>query len=265
MKLAVLMTCYNRVETTLRCLRLLYAQNSDAELSVYLVDDASPDKTGMRVKTDFPEVNVINGTGVLYWSRGMALAWRSAVGDFDAYLWLNDDVFFNEGALQQLIEDAHATRWEGAIIGSFLDVAGNMTYGVMEDWKWVEPMGLPRETKGDISGNCVLIPKSVFEKVGIIADCYSHAYGDYDYSARMRKIGIPYYLSSTICGRCDNDKPDYALESKSLFKRIACLFRPNGHNWRDAVVYRLRHYGILRAFVTAVHVPYLVIKGRKKR
>ena len=211
MKLAVLMACYNRVETTLRCLRLLYAQNSEAELSVYLVDDASPDKTGVRVKTEFPEINVVNGTGNLYWSCGMALAWRSAVGDFDAYLWLNDDVFLNEGTLQELIEDAEKTKWQGAIIGSFVDASGVMTYGVLEKWKWIYPVGHPLLTEGDISGNCVLIPRRVFNQVGFIADCYSHAYGDYDYSARMRKLKVPYYLASRICGRCDNDKPDYAL------------------------------------------------------
>ena len=265
MKIAVLLTCFNRAEITLRCLRSLFSQQSNAELSVFLVDDKSPDRTGERVKEEFPCVNVINGTGTLFWSKGMNLAWRSAGGDFDAYLWLNDDVVLADGALAGILEDAEAVGWRGAIIGSFLDGNGQMTYGVLEDWKWIRPTGAPLLTAGDISGNLVLVPKSVADKVGIIADCYSHAYGDYDYSARMRKNNIFYYLASKICGRCDNDKPDYALEGKTLRERVSCLFKPNGHNWRDAIIYRWRHYGLLRTLVTAIHVPYLVIKGKKRK
>lgn len=263
--IAALLTCYNRVEITMRCLKVLFGQRCNATLSVFLVDDASPDKTGERVKAEFPEVNVIMGTGSLFWTKGMNLAWKTAGECWDAVLWLNDDVELKDGAIAGLMADADATEWKGAIVGSFVDGEGKMTYGVMENWKWIEPLGRPRLTDGDISGNLVLVPKKVVEKVGIMADCYSHAYGDYDYSARMRKAGVPYYLASHVCGRCDNDKPDYALESKSLLERVNCLFQPNGHNWRDAIVYRWRHYGLLRTIITAIHVPYLVVKGSRAK
>ena len=232
-------------------------------MSVFLVDDASPDKTGERVQMEFPQVHVIEGTGSLYWTRGMHLAWKTAGTGYDAYLWLNDDVILDDGALEGMLDDADAVGWRGAIVGTFLDGNGMMSYGVMENWRWVVPAGKPLLTDGDISGNLVLVPKCVVEKIGMIADCYSHAYGDYDYSARMRKARIPYYIASKVCGRCDNVKPDYALESKSLAERVKCLFQPNGHNWRDAIVYRWRYYGIFRTLVTAIHVPYLVIRGKR--
>lgn len=264
MKIAVLLTCYNRVETTLRCLKALFGQRCDAELSVFLVDDKSPDRTGVKIKAEFPQVTVIMGTGTLFWCRGMHLAWKTAGSGYDAYLWLNDDVVLADGALAGILKDADAVGWRGAVVGSFVDGHGQMSYGVMEKWKWIMPTGKPLATVGDISGNLVLVPKRVVDTIGIIADCYSHAYGDYDYSARMRKASIPYYLASNVCGRCDNVKPDYALEGKSLKDRVSCLFKPNGHNWRDAIVYRWRHYGLLRTLITAIHVPYLVIKGKRQ-
>ena len=73
--IAVLMTCYNRVETTLRCLHSLFNQtikqsdNQTISLDVWLVDDASPDQTGAKVKAAFPEVHVIEGAGGLFWWR----------------------------------------------------------------------------------------------------------------------------------------------------------------------------------------------------
>ena len=78
MSIAVLMTCHNRVETTLACLRRLTPQLSPTD-GVFLVDDGSMDGTGVKVKAEFSDVNVINGDGTLYWARGMHLAWKSAI------------------------------------------------------------------------------------------------------------------------------------------------------------------------------------------
>ena len=57
MKIAVLLTCHNRREKTLSCLKNLLEQNlEDIDLSVYLVDDGSSDGTSDAIKEHFPEV-----------------------------------------------------------------------------------------------------------------------------------------------------------------------------------------------------------------
>ena len=65
MKIAVLMTCFNRVNTTLACLERLFAQMLPEGYSfdVWLVDDASPDKTGAKVKSAYPQANVVQSPG----------------------------------------------------------------------------------------------------------------------------------------------------------------------------------------------------------
>ncbi len=81
MKIAVLLTCFNRVEITKLCLNTL---KSHQELyDVFLVDDGSTDDTNSVVKSMYPFVHVVDGSGDLFWSRGMHVAWKRAANTYD--------------------------------------------------------------------------------------------------------------------------------------------------------------------------------------
>jgi GT2 family glycosyltransferase len=91
-RIAVLMTCYNRREKTLACLRALKEATKAAagisDTDVYLVDDGCTDGTAEAVRLSFPNVQIVAGTGSLYWCGGMRLAWREAAKSrYDAYVW----------------------------------------------------------------------------------------------------------------------------------------------------------------------------------
>lgn len=94
--LAVLMTCYNRVAVTRRCLQRLFRcpLPENWRLAVWLVDDASPDRTGDIVVREFPAVHVIPSPGNLFWCKGMRLAWDTAAvaQDYDAYLCMAQEI-----------------------------------------------------------------------------------------------------------------------------------------------------------------------------
>ena len=70
--IAVLMTCYNRRETTLECLESLFKAQVPKEttLSIYLVDDGSTDGTGDSVRERYPAVKVLNGAEVFIGAVG---------------------------------------------------------------------------------------------------------------------------------------------------------------------------------------------------
>ena len=59
------------------------------------------------IGTCFPNVNLVQGSGDLFWNQGMRLAWNTAikVRDFDFYLWLNDDTIIDREGLLKLFED----------------------------------------------------------------------------------------------------------------------------------------------------------------
>ncbi len=107
MKISVLLTCHNRKEKTLACLRKLYEQDtSDINVNVFLVDDGCTDGTAEAIREEFPQIHIIQGDGTLYWNRGMCLAWEESrkCGDYDAVLWLNDDTMLLPSSLKTLME-----------------------------------------------------------------------------------------------------------------------------------------------------------------
>lgn len=64
MKIAVLLTCFNRKNKTLACLKSLFGIIPNCH--VYLVDDKSTDGTSEAIKQNFPQVKIIKGDGNLF-------------------------------------------------------------------------------------------------------------------------------------------------------------------------------------------------------
>lgn len=250
-RIAVLMTCYNRVQTTLECLRKLFAQKMPEgyAFDVWLVDDASPDKTGDKVKAAFPHVNVIEGTGSLFWCKGMRLAWDRAAEsrDYDFYLWLNDDVMLNADAIDGLVGDYD--RQGGVVVGklssddSFSDVSYSLHGNFM-------------------NGNFVLVPRETVQKVGKICGSYRHQYGDYDYGLHVVKSGAALSSSTRICGVCPQQPSRYnRCKGRGLLSRLSLLADPRGHDLHDAFLYKYRNWGLARALLSVVHVSAKVALG----
>ena len=72
MKIAAIMTCHNRKNKTMACLKSLFT--IIPETDVYLTDDGSTDGTSEAVLYTYPNVHIISGDGNLYWNRGMYVA-----------------------------------------------------------------------------------------------------------------------------------------------------------------------------------------------
>ena len=194
MRVAVIMTAHNRRETTLACLRSLERQELDrgAGLRIYLTDDGSVDGTTEAVRAVMPGTHIIAGDGSLYWNRGMLRAWRAAVaGDFDFYLWLNDDAILRGDAVGRLLRIS-----EGSVIavGATCDPAGGgLTYGGLRRRTGRLAFDLIPPDDHAVScdtfnGTCVLIPRRVAERVGLLNAAFQHSLGDIDYGLRA---GVP--------------------------------------------------------------------------
>ena len=182
------MTCFNRKDKTLQALDSLFGQLADAD--VYLVDDGCTDGTGEAVKQQFPRVSVIQGTGNLFWNRGMHLAWTTAAAqhDYDFYLWLNDDTLLLADAIQDLLACSESEQHQSVICGSTCaaNSPDDITYGGWIKTDILKPNG-QKQCCDFANGNILLVPKFVYKKVGTNDPVYHHSMGDFDYGARARK------------------------------------------------------------------------------
>lgn len=239
--LAVLMTCHNRRELTVRCLESLRAQTDDANISLFLVDDGSSDGTAEAVRAAWPDAHVIPGNGSLFWNGGMRLAWDTAAqaDGFDHYLWLNDDVVLEPGAIARLLrEAAELAGPDGAIIvaGSTRGPQGDeVTYGGQQRPDARRPLRLTVVPPGptpipveSVSGNIVLVSAAAFARLGNLSPAFVHIFGDLDYGLMARAAGIPVYAGSGFFGECEG--PD--MSGTSLDPRLTRLRRLR-LRWRE--------------------------------
>lgn len=252
-KIAVLLTCHNRREKTLSCLENLFkaALPIHTALEVFLVDDGSTDGTASAVKKKFPEAYIIRGSGNLYWTRGMHLAWKTALkaGDFDIFVWLNDDVDLKEHALVELVNTAYET---GAVVAGSMQSksTGKITYGGRDEQaRLIEPNDQVQPCEV-INGNFVAIPYQIYEDLGNLDPLFPHAIGDFDYALRAKKAGHKIYIAPGFLGFCENHEnlPKWCLSSVKLHQRIKHLYSPLGSSHpRYFFIFEKRHFGLARA------------------
>lgn len=249
MKIAVLLTCHNRKEKTLKCLFSLFTILLDCD--VFLVDDASSDGTSAAIKENFPRVNIMKGGGDLFWSRGMHLVWSEAIKkEYDYYLWLNDDTELYPFFFEELIKCSELGNKHCIVSGLVEDADENIIYGGTDENRRKLQISGTIQKITNMNGNIVLIPKSVVDEIGILDPVYHHDLGDVDYGLRAIKAGIDVYSTRKAIGLgvsnnfCRVRKWDTTLEQR--FKK---LYSPLGSHPRINFYFRKKHFGIINAVV----------------
>jgi GT2 family glycosyltransferase len=196
--IAILLTCFNRRETTLACLSSIEAAvGGAATYRIVIVDDNSPDGTAEAVQQAFPEARVVMGNGSLYWNGGMRRAWQASLSlKPDFFVWLNDDTILRPDAIRDLLSLYHSQAFAKTIVtGCTVDpVTRRVTYGGYRKAHGLSQLRFRRLEWNEIhcdtmNGNCVLIPQSAVADIGINARQYRHAFGDNDYGLRATRRG----------------------------------------------------------------------------
>jgi GT2 family glycosyltransferase len=204
------------------------AERASVALRAIVVDDASTDGTADALRGAFPWVEVVSGSGALYWNRGMHAGFERALrATADHYLWLNDDTLLQADALQRLLEQAERVRRADGrpaiVVGATADAGGRVSYGGSVAHSRLKrfsyhPVWHEREPQrcDAMNGNCVLIPRAIALQVGNLDPVYEHAMGDTDYALRARRAGYAVYVAAGIVGRCSNNPAKGTFNDRSL-------------------------------------------------
>ena len=184
--------------------------------------------------------------------------WRSAQRGLRFYLWLNDDTFLYDNAIDKLLDSWESRKKAGhpdsIIIGGTVDpVSGQFSYGGFQRAsRWT--LKLLHVSPGDtlkecttMCGNCVLIPKAVSDKVGNIEPFYKHRWGDPDYGLRTRMQGGTVWITPGYIGECEANPLAEAWTDNTLSikDRIKDFHSVKGYRREDWFFYVRRHGGLL--------------------
>lgn len=257
--IAVLLTCHNRKGKTLSCLASLFAQQlTDINLNVWLVDDGSSDGTAQAVAEHFPAVQLIAGSGQLFWNGGMRLCWQQALCQpAGFYLWLNDDVTLLPDALTRLVlcyDRQLSLGAVGAVVGTVQDPHNQRpSYGGRRAfWRWlplsIGPVLTPQSQAMScdyVNGNLCLIPAAAVQQVGILSEHFTHSMGDFDYSIRLRRAGLKLWIAPGLFGDCALNPLSGSVKDASvpLAVRVGWMAKPTKCPPLPEWLYFIRQHG----------------------
>jgi GT2 family glycosyltransferase len=250
-EIAILLACFNRKQKTLAFFDSLVNQHSFKKWSIdiFLLDDGSTDGTADAVKEKYPYVNILTGTGNLFWAGGMRTIWEHAIAykNYDLFCLFNDDVALYDNAFEDLIKHYQDVGKKGTIlVGSTLDPKTNkLSYGgyLLKHDKHVKY--LPVIPDADQSTPChiananiLLVDSATVQKIGIFSTAYTHYLADFDYTLMAYRAGINVLVAPGYYGYCEDDHGNAWMPgSKPLKERINYLYSPKGLAYKEYLFY----------------------------
>lgn len=255
------MTCHNRCVSTLSSLDKLFRSNLDMmsiNLRVFLVDDGSTDGTTTAVEARYPQVQIIRGSGHLFWNGGMHAAFQAANGvDYDYIFWLNDDTYLYPDALTCMLETENTIRKQFdsqcIVVGVIRDPESKaISYSGYRFIPGAGPLAFEKIQVSDVpqpcdtmNGNCVLIPARIARCLGNLDPEFTHAMGDMDYGFRAIDKGFKIYTAPGIAGECIKNlgRGSWMDTDLTLRARWRALLGPKGLPLREWRLFTQRHCG----------------------
>lgn len=260
MKPCVVIPAHNRQATTARCLQQLRDQGLFSWARVVVIDDGSSDGTAERVRRDFPQTDLLQGDGSLWWAGAMEKGMRWAMAESaPAIFWLNDDCYPRSNTLAALM--AYAMAHDCIAVGQAVTPSGFRYGGFRKTSMWFERVvceGSGAEPCDTFNGNCVCLPRAVVESIGYPdSRTLPHALADTDYGLRAKAAGIhAFVLGEALCDNEENPTSRSWLRDDVPLRDIwRYMTTPKGLHYGPAFLrFCLRHWGTWGLVVAGV--PY---------
>jgi GT2 family glycosyltransferase len=202
-RIEIVTPVHNRRDLTLQFLKSLARIDCrNLETHIIIVDDGSSDGTAEAIREKFPDVEIVEGDGNLWYTAGTNKGLKAALKyDPDYILAVNNDSVFDEKFLRRMVECAE--KYPRSVVGAVLldwttphkvfqvSPKWDTWRGGFRHWRkqtiWTIPQK-PWEVEL-IVGNCVLYPAQAVRGVGLMDEKKLPHFGDAEYTPRMRRKG----------------------------------------------------------------------------
>ena len=229
---------FNRIRYTRKCLEQLTNQTYP-NIKPVVVDDGSKDGTSAMIATNYPDVVLLQGDGLLYWTPAMHLGLSHIIkhaAPHDYVLLLNDDLLFSENFVEQLIQKSqlHPRALIQAVESCVDDPDLVWQGGALINW-WTARHRLvnyhrrissfPREhfeMADYLTARGVLVPMGIIHTIGNYDPRFKQC-GDGEFTRRAAKHGFSLLVTYDVSvlsyekGHNLNETESYSLSDLKKF------------------------------------------------
>jgi GT2 family glycosyltransferase len=257
--LSVIIVSYNTRQLLIDCLHTVCACAGEANVEVFVVDNASSDGSAEQVEHDFPEVRVIRNSLNAGFAAANNLALREAAGRY--LMLLNSDTLVHTNAFRELVAfmDAHprvgycgpkllnddgthqpSARRFPTILSRAFSMTG-MSLRRPESRHCIDlhlARGSDEPFQMDwVTGACLVVRREVYEAVGPMDEHYFLYFEETDWCQKMVSAGWEgWYVPAAIVTHLGGRSVEHENDTRPFFGNHPV------HWVRSARRYRRRHF-----------------------
>lgn len=257
----ILIPAHNRKLITLKCLDTL-SQNQDLErYQTIVIDDGSTDGTADAVAVQYPQVQILQGDGNLWWTgaiaKGMQYAYQQGA---DYFIWLNDDTLPAPQTLSLMVAFCEAAPRRVVTAQCYADKSlTDPTYGgrrVKGFSLQFLVAQLDQVLTCDVcSGNLVCMPRAVIDDIGYPpAQRAPQTWADVVYTWTAKQAGFEIWVLGAAIAICAHNPIEEGWSSSniSMWQRWQMLRTPKSSIYPQAYwFYCYQVYGRWGVFLFA--------------
>lgn len=286
MDLSVIIVSWNTCQITRACLESVARQDADANIEVWVVDNASSDGSAALVQESFPDVHLIeNRVNV-----GFATANNQAIAASSGHyvLLLNSDTVVHPGAFTALLRFMDEHPEAGAAGPLTLNPDGSLQiscypsptlarelwfllhldrwhpYGAYPMARWSTSQPRPVDA---VLGACLMVRRSVLEQVGVLDPAYFMYSEEIDLCYRIRRAGWRiYWVPTAVIDHYGGQSTRQVAASMflQLYRSKVLFFRKN-QGRRAAAGYKLVLLAVALPRLALTPLAWLEPRPRRER